>query len=88
MFGFVVYAAFSDVNTYSGLRNKPFLNIQKTLFSDNQEANGAKGPFFIDVNQNTDIFYPHPPCQLLSYYPLNNSNCLSTFGDPPSPLLG
>ena len=46
----------------------------------------GKGPFFIDVNQNPDIFYPPlPPCQLLSYYPLNNSNCLSTFGDPPPP---
>ena len=47
-----------------------------------------KGPFFIDVNQNPDIFYPpSPPCQLLSYYPLNNSNCLSTFEDPPPPFL-
>ena len=33
LFGFVVYAAFCDVNTYCGLRNKPFVNRRKTFFS-------------------------------------------------------
>ena len=48
LFGFVVYAAFCDVNTYCGLRNKPFVNHRKTFSPDNRgkQINGANREFF------------------------------------------